>query len=224
VLIMQKTQQMLKEEVAKAAVDALQDNVLLGVGTGYTVDCFIDALAGSGKRIRAAVASSVRSADRLIKHGIQVVELGSLGESLDVYVDGADEIEPGLAMIKGGGAALTREKIVASASKGFICIVDESKLVGRLGAFPLPIEVIEMAIGPVSRALVAMGGKPVVRPGVITDNGHPIIDVHGLQMEDPLAWEDRFNALPGVVTNGVFARQRATLALVASQQGVRSLR
>ena len=220
---MEKTQQMLKEEVALAAVQALDDNALLGVGTGSTVDCFIDALAVSGKRVRAAVASSNRSAERLSRHGIAVVELGQLDEPLSVYVDGADEIEPGLAMIKGGGAALTREKIVASASLGFICIVDESKLVDQLGAFPLPIEVIEMAIGPVSRALVAMGGRPVVRAGVITDNGHPVIDVHGLRIDAPLAWEDRLNALPGVVTNGVFARQKASLALVASQSGVRRL-
>ncbi|MEY4083270.1 MAG: ribose-5-phosphate isomerase RpiA [Pseudomonadota bacterium] len=221
---MEKNQQQLKEEVAAAAVASLPDDLLIGVGTGSTVDCFIDALASSGKRIRAAVASSHRSAERMVRHGIRVVELSSLDEPLTVYVDGADEIEPGLAMIKGGGAALTREKIVASASEAFVCIVDESKLVDRLGRFPLPIEVIQMAIGPVTRALVAMGGRPVVREGVLTDNGHPIIDVHGLELDDPLAWEDRLNALPGVVTNGVFARQRASLALVAGQSGVRQIK
>lgn len=224
-----KTQQALKEMVALAAVDELRSlsaEAVVGVGTGSTVDCFIDALAAAWSddlRLKAFVSSSERSEKRLRDHGLPVCPLADLQAPMAVYVDGADEIAPDLSMIKGGGAALTREKIVASAAQGFICIVDESKCVAQLGAFPLPIEVIEMAIRPVCWALEALGGRPVRREGVITDNGHPILDVHGLRIDDALAWEDRLNALPGVVANGVFAHQRASLALVSSQAGIRRL-
>ena len=207
----------LKQAVAKAAVSELTPGMRLGVGTGSTVDFFIDALGESSLAIDLAVSSSVRSEQRLLAHGIQVVSLNAVREPLDLYVDGSG------FMTKGGGAALTREKIVASASKAFLCIVDESKQVKTLGRFPIPIEVIEMAIEPVSRALVAMGGQVRLRQGVLTDNGHPILDVHGLVIDDPRAWEDRLNALPGVVTNGIFARQGAAKALVSTQQGVRSV-
>ena len=217
---MQKSQQLLKEEVARAAVSELRPGVRLGVGTGSTVDCFIDALAASGLAVGAAVASSVRSEDRLRSRGIAVTPLADLDAPLDVYVDGADEIDPQGFMIKGGGAALTREKIVASASRKFVCIVDGSKAVGVLGAFPLPVEVIEMAVVPVCWAFEALGGQPLRRVGVTTDNGHPVIDVHGLRFDDPLAWEDRLNAIPGIVTHGIFARQRADLALIARPEGV----
>jgi len=210
----------LKQAVAKAAVQELPPNALLGVGTGSTVDCFIDALAEAGLSIQAAVSSSVRSEQRLRDHGIEVLSLNDVEQPLDVYVDGADEIDGTGCMIKGGGAALTREKIVASASKAFLCIVDESKQVKTLGRFPLPIEVIEMAIRPVSRALLAMGGQPKVREGVLTDNGHCILDVHGLSIADPLEWDDRLNAIPGIVAHGVFARQKAAKVLVSTQQGV----
>ena len=213
----------LKQAVAKAAVRELTPGMRLGVGTGSTVDFFIDALGESSIAINLAVSSSVRSEQRLRAHGIQVVSLNAVREPLDLYVDGADEIDGSGFMTKGGGAALTREKIVASASKALLCIVDESKQVKALGRFPIPIEVIEMAIEPVSRALVAMGGQVRLRQGVLTDNGHPILDVHGLVIDDPRAWEDRLNALPGVVTNGIFARQGAAKALVSTQQGVRSV-
>lgn len=162
----------LKQAVAKAAVEELSPNLILGVGTGSTVDCFIDALGEAKLPIQAAVSSSVRSEQRLRDHGIEVRSLNDIEQPLDVYIDGADEIDGTGCMVKGGGAALTREKIVASASKAFLCIVDESKQVGILGRFPLPIEVIEMAIRPVSRALLAMGGQPKLREGVVTDNGH----------------------------------------------------
>ena len=212
----------LKQAVAKAAVQELSPNIILGVGTGSTVDCFIDALGQARLPIRAAVSSSVRSEQRLRDQGIEVLSLNDIEQPLDVYVDGADEIDGTGCMIKGGGAALTREKIVASASKAFLCIVDESKQVQTLGRFPLPIEVIEMAIRPVSRALLAMGGQPRLREGVITDNGHCIVDVHGLSIANPLEWEDRLNAIAGVVAHGVFARQKALKALVSTQQGVQA--
>jgi ribose 5-phosphate isomerase A len=212
----------LKQAVARAAVQELSPNILLGVGTGSTVDCFIDALGQARLPIRAAVSSSVRSEQRLRDQGIEVLSLNHIEQPLDVYVDGADEIDGTGCMIKGGGAALTREKIVASASKAFLCIVDESKQVQTLGRFPLPIEVIEMAIRPVSRALLAMGGQPRLREGVITDNGHCIVDVHGLSIANPLEWEDRLNAIAGIVAHGVFARQKALKALVSTQQGVKA--
>ncbi|CAM8629278.1 RpiA Ribose 5-phosphate isomerase [Burkholderiales bacterium] len=215
------SQDQMKQAVAQAAVELLPDGpLMLGIGTGSTMDLFIDALAASGRSIAGTVASSARSAARLSGHGIAVLPVSSLKQPLALYIDGADEIEPGMAMIKGGGAALTQEKIVASASRSFLCIVDASKQVARLGQFPLPIEVIAAAVVPVCWALEAMGGRPVLREGVLTDNGHPILDVHGLAIDDPLAWEDRLNALPGVVTNGIFARQRANTVLVGRPDGV----
>jgi ribose 5-phosphate isomerase A len=215
------SQDQMKQAVAQAAVELLPDGpLMLGIGTGSTMDLFIDALAASGRTVAGTVASSARSAARLAGHGIAVLPLSSLKQPLALYIDGADEIEPGMAMIKGGGAALTQEKIVASASRSFLCIVDASKQVARLGQFPLPIEVIAAAVVPVCWALEAMGGRPVLREGVLTDNGHPILDVHGLAIDDPLAWEDRLNALPGVVTNGIFARQRANTVLVGRPDGI----
>ena len=213
-------QQALKIAVAKAAVAEVPPDSILGIGTGSTVDCFIDELARAKVALQAAVSSSRRSAARLEALGYRVVGLDTLQAPMDLYIDGADEIDPALCMIKGGGAALTQEKIVASAAKRFICIVDASKRVEVLGKFPLPIEVIMSAITPVSWAIRALGGDPVVRTGVITDNGHPIIDVRGLSITDPVAMETALNQIPGVVANGIFALRRADLALVASAQGV----
>lgn len=216
-------QQALKVAVAKAAVKEVSDDSVLGVGTGSTVDLFIDALAEAGVRLAAAISSSQRSSARLRALGYKVVGLDQLQAPMDLYIDGADEIDPNLCMIKGGGAALTQEKIVASAAKRFVCIVDASKQVQCLGRFPLPIEVIESAITPVSWAIRAMGGDPRRRAGVLTDNGHPILDVHGLVISDPVAMETALNQIPGVVTNGVFALRRADVALVASASGVARL-
>lgn len=213
-------QNALKQRVAQAAIAEVPAGSVLGVGTGSTVDCFIDALAQAGIQLEAAISSSRRSSDRLKSLGYRVIGLDLLTEPMDLYIDGADEIDPSLCMIKGGGAALTQEKIVASAARRFICIVDASKQVPVLGHFPLPIEVIESAIVPVCWALRTMGGNPKVRAGVITDNGHPIVDVHGLTISDPSAMETAINQIPGVVTNGIFALRRADLALVASESGV----
>ncbi len=213
-------QQALKIAVARAAVAEVPPGSILGIGTGSTVDCFIDELAHAKVALQAAISSSRRSAARLESLGYRVVGLDTLQAPMDLYIDGADEIDSTLCMIKGGGAALTQEKIVASAAKRFICIVDASKRVEVLGKFPLPIEVIASAITPVSWAIRALGGDPVVRPGVITDNGHPILDVRGLSITDPVALETALNQIPGVVANGIFALRRADLALVASTQGV----
>ncbi len=213
-------QNALKIAVARAAVAEVAQGMILGVGTGSTVDCFIDALAEAGVSLKGAISSSVRSANRLAALGYPIMELDDLAGPIDLYIDGADEIDPNLCMIKGGGAALTQEKIVASAAKRFICIVDSSKQVDTLGRFPLPIEVIEKAIKPVTWAIQAMGGEPRRRAGVLTDNGHPILDVLGLVITDPVALERALNQIPGVVTNGIFALRRADLALVATPQGV----
>jgi ribose 5-phosphate isomerase A len=218
--MMNASQQALKVAVAREAVQEVPQGALIGIGTGSTVDCFIDALAEAGKKLEAAISSSVRSAERLQKLGYRVIGLSELAEPMALYVDGADEIDPNLCMIKGGGAALTQEKIVASAARRFVCIVDASKQVEVLGRFPLPIEVIESAINPVSWALRKIGGEPRRRQGVITDNGHPILDVHGLNIVDPVAMETAINQIPGVVANGIFALRRADLALVASANGV----
>jgi ribose 5-phosphate isomerase A len=213
-------QNALKIAVARAAVAEVAQGMILGVGTGSTVDCFIDALAEAGVSLKGAISSSVRSANRLAALGYPIMELDDLAGPIDLYIDGADEIDPNLCMIKGGGAALTQEKIVASAAKRFVCIVDSSKQVETLGRFPLPIEVIEKAIKPVTWAIQAMGGEPRRRAGVLTDNGHPILDVLGLEITDPVALERALNQIPGVVTNGIFALRRADLALVATPQGV----
>ena len=195
---------------------------VIGVGTGSTVNCFIDALAAMPQRIAAAVSSSQASTERLRAHGIEVVDANSV-EQLAVYIDGADEIDHHGHMIKGGGAALTREKIVADLAQRFICIADESKLVATLGAFALPVEVIAMATAQVSRRLCALGGTPRLRPGVLTDNGCPIIDVRGLRISDPLAMEAEINQWPGVLSVGIFARHRAQVCLLGTAQGVRTL-
>ena len=216
------TQDELKQLVAQAAVAHVVEGAWLGVGTGSTVNLFIDALAASGKRIRGAVSSSEASTARLRGHGIEVVDAASV-DRLPVYVDGADEIDGRGHMIKGGGAALTREKIVADLADRFVCIADESKLVDVLGQFPLPVEVIPMAAPQVARRFAALGGQAALRVGVLTDNGHPILDVRGLRISDPLAMEAEVNQWPGVVTVGIFARHRAKLALLGTPQGVRTL-
>jgi len=213
-------QQRLKIEVAKAAVAEVPAGAILGVGTGSTVDCFIDELARAKIKLQAAVSSSRRTTERLTALGYAVIGLEALAGPMDLYIDGADEIDPNLCMIKGGGGALTQEKIVASAARRFICIVDASKRVEVLGRFPLPLEVIAAAIPSVTWAVRALGGEPSLRPGVITDNGHPILDVRGLTIQDPKALETALNQIPGIVTNGIFALRPADLALVASNQGV----
>lgn len=220
------TQQELKAAVACAAVDTilpmLSPDAVLGVGTGSTVDLFIDALAAHKGRFRGACSSSERSTQRLAGHGIAVFDLNAI-ESMPVYVDGADEIDAQLNMIKGGGGALTREKIVASVADSFLCIADESKLVDELGAFALPIEVIPMAAAAVARRVVALGGKPARREGFITDNGNWILDVADLRIAQPAALEQTLNNIPGVVTCGLFALAGADVALLATQQGIRRL-
>jgi ribose 5-phosphate isomerase A len=215
-------QQMQKQQVAEAALSWVRPDNVLGVGTGSTVNCFIDALAASGIRIEAAVSSSEATTERLQSHGIHVRELNLAG-TLDVYVDGADEFDPHRRLIKGGGGALTREKIVAGASRKFVCIVDESKKVGVLGKFPLPIEVIPMARSYIARQLVAMGGQPELREKFITDNGNLILDVHNMDLIDPVAIEKRINNLPGVVTCGLFAIRPADVVLMASSGGVKEI-
>ncbi len=216
------TQDELKAFVAQAATHYVQPGSVIGVGTGSTVNCFIDALAAMPQRIAAAVSSSQASTERLRAHGIEVVDANSV-EQLAVYIDGADEIDHRGHMIKGGGAALTREKIVADLAQRFICIADESKLVATLGAFALPVEVIPMAAAQVGRRLRALGGTPLLRPGVLTDNGCPIIDVRGLRITDPLAMETEIDQWPGVVCVGIFARHKASLCLLGTAQGVRTL-
>ncbi len=218
-----KTQQQLKREVAEAALRFVQPGRVLGVGTGSTVDLFIDALAASKLDVRQAVSSSDRSTAKLAAIGIAVLDLNEV-EDLPVYIDGADEIDPGLHMIKGGGAALTREKIIAAAAQRFVCIADASKKVDVLGRFPLPVEVIPMARAHVARALAALGGRPVWRQGVVTDNGNAILDVHGLSIADPVAMEAKINQIVGVVTNGLFAMRGADVLLLGGEDGVRELR
>ena len=212
----------LKALVGRAALDHVLPGSVVGVGTGSTVNCFIDALAAIKDRIRGAVSSSERSTERLRAHGIAVFEAGEV-ERLPVYIDGADEIDHRGNMIKGGGAALTREKIVADLAERFICIADESKLVQVLGRFPLPVEVIPMALPQVARRFAALGGRPVVRAGVVTDNGQAILDVSGLSITDPQAMEQEVNQWPGVVSVGISARHRARVCLLGTAQGVRTL-
>lgn len=221
------TQQELKQNVAKAAVDyilpMLRPDVIVGVGTGSTADLFIDGLAAYKDRFRGAVSSSQRSSARLAALGVRVFDLNDV-QSMPVYVDGADEIDAGLHMIKGGGGALTREKIVASVAEQFVCIVDESKLVQSLGKFPLPVEVIPMAREAVARELVRLGGKPVLREGFVSDNGCVVLDVSGFTISQPEQLEARVNNIPGVVTCGLFAIAGADVALMSTQDGVRELR
>jgi len=212
----------LKQAVARAAIEYVPAGGIIGVGTGSTANYFIDELAKVKGRIDGAVASSEATAQRLRGHGIQVVDLNAAGE-LGVYVDGADEITEHLHMIKGGGGALTREKIVAACSRKFVCIADESKLVGVLGKFPLPVEVIPMARSYVARQLVKMGGNPVLRTGFTTDNGNVILDVHGMSILDPVAMEAEINQIVGVVTVGLFARRGADVFLMGTPDGVQTL-
>ena len=216
------TQDELKSLVGRAALDYVVENALVGVGTGSTVNCFIDALATIKARIAGAVSSSEQSSERLRAHGIAVLDANAV-ESLPIYIDGADEIDHAGHMIKGGGAALTREKIVADMAARFVCIADASKLVATLGRFPLPVEVIPMAARHVARRLRALGGEAVLREGVLTDNGCRILDVRGLAITDPPALEREINQIPGVVTVGIFARNRASVCLLGTPQGVQTL-
>jgi ribose 5-phosphate isomerase A len=216
------TQDELKALVGQAALAYVQPGSIVGVGTGSTVNCFIDALATMKDRIAGAVSSSETSTQRLQAHGIVVLDSNSV-ERIPVYIDGADEIDHGGHMIKGGGAALTREKIVADLAERFVCIADESKLVKTLGRFPLPVEVIPMASSQVARRFAALGGEAVLRAGVVTDNGGCILDVHGLAISDPLTLEQEINQWPGVVTVGIFARHRASVCLLGTPKGVKTL-
>ncbi|HEB55158.1 MAG TPA: ribose-5-phosphate isomerase RpiA [Gammaproteobacteria bacterium] len=216
------TQDELKQEVAKAAIEYVKAGTIIGVGTGSTANFFIDELAKIKAKIDGTVASSVATADRLRGHGIPVYDLNDVN-GLSVYVDGADESNKYLHLIKGGGGALTREKIVAAASEQFICIADSSKLVDVLGAFPLPVEVITMARSMVARELVKLGGQPVLREGFTTDNGNVILDVHNLEIMEPTKLEQSLNNIPGIVTNGLFALRPADVLLLGTEDGVKTL-
>ena len=216
------TQDDLKKMAAEAALDSIESGTVIGIGTGSTANHFIDALAGIKHRIDGTVASSDASAERLAGHGIPVLDLNSVNE-ISLYVDGADESTRHLHLIKGGGGALTREKIVAANSRRFVCIADDSKLVDVLGAFPLPIEVIPMARSYVARELVKHGGRPVYRDGFVTDNGNVILDVHDLQIMDPVKMEEELNNITGVVTVGIFAKRPADVLVLGSKNGVQIL-
>ena len=219
-------QEQLKYAAAKAAIDHIQpklsENTIIGVGTGSTANFFIDLLAEIKGSFASTVASSSATAERLNAHGITVCDLNEVDE-LSVYVDGADESDPQLALIKGGGAALTREKIVAACSTEFVCIADESKMVDTLGKFPLPVEVIPMAHSYVIRQLTKLGGNPIYRKDVVTDNGNIIVDVHNLTIDDPVALEQTINQIVGVVTNGLFAQRRADILVLSKKSGVEIL-
>lgn len=215
-----------KKAAAKAALAYVPQNKVIGIGTGSTANHFIDMLATHPVKPSMAVSSSEASTARLTGHGIRVIELEEVmrsGERISIYVDGADEIDPSMAMIKGGGGALTREKIVAAASDQFVCIVDDSKLVPVLGNFALPLEVIPMAVQLICGQLTALGAKPVVREGFVTDNGNPIIDAHGLKITAPKELEATINQWPGVVTVGLFAQRGADVCIVGSPSGVKNI-
>jgi len=216
------SQERLKIEVAKAAIRYVEDGSVLGVGTGSTVNAFIDQLAASGKRLDGAVSSSAATTERLKQIGVRVLDLNHTGD-LDLYIDGADEVDAHKRLIKGGGGALTREKIIAGASRQFICIVDESKRVPVLGEFPVPVEVLPMARALVGRKLIGLGGQPELRDGFTTDNGNLILDVRNLDLVDPLKTEDQINRIPGVVCNGLFGHRGADRVLVASEQGINEM-
>ena len=216
-------QNAMKKAAAEKALEYIDDGMIVGVGTGSTVNYFIDALATKKNYIEGAVSSSDNSTKRLRAHGIEVFDLNSVN-CLDIYVDGADEITEHLAMIKGGGAALTREKIVAAVAKKFICIADSSKQVGILGKFPLPIEVIPMARSYVARELVKLGGDPVYRKGIVTDNGNVILDIYNLTILDPVSLEQQINAIAGVVTNGLFAHRGADVLILGTDDGVKIIK
>jgi ribose 5-phosphate isomerase A len=216
------TQDEMKKAVAMAALDYVETGSIIGVGTGSTANFFIDGLATIKGKIDGTVASSVASADRLKGHGIRVLDLNEAGQ-LGLYVDGADESNRFLHLVKGGGGALTREKIVAAASEKFVCIADESKLVDVLGEFPLPVEVIPMAQSYVAREIAKLGGRPVLREGFVTDNGNIILDVHDLEIMEPTKLEQQLNNVAGVVTNGLFAIRPADILLLGKPDGVETL-
>ncbi|HEY9182795.1 MAG TPA: ribose-5-phosphate isomerase RpiA [Gammaproteobacteria bacterium] len=216
------TQDTNKRRAATAALSYIKDGMSLGVGTGSTVDILIELLQPLANKLGSVVSSSERSTRRLAEIGIRTVDLGSTGD-LDLYIDGADEATKHRHLIKGGGGALTREKIIAAASRRFVCIIDETKLVPTLGRFPLPVEVIPMAQSYVARQMVKAGGQPVLREGFITDNGNHIIDVHNLKIANPLELETRFNQIAGIVTVGVFAHRPADVLLIGSASGVKTI-
>lgn len=216
------SQARLKIDVAREALKRVEDGMVLGVGTGSTVNALIDLLGDSGQRLEGAVSSSEQTTERLAAIGVKVLDLNHTGD-LELYIDGADEVDSHRRLIKGGGGALTREKIIAGASRRFICIVDESKCVEVLGAFPLPVEVIPMARSFVARKLIGLGGQPELRENFTTDNGNLILDVHNLDLVDPVAVEARINAIPGVVTCGLFAARAADEVLVAGEDGIRTI-
>ena len=215
------TQDELKQQAALRALDYVIEGSIVGVGTGSTANFFIDGLAAMKDRIAGAVASSEVSARRLAGHGIRLFDMNDV-DDIPVYVDGADEIDGGLAMIKGGGGAQTREKIVAAVARKFVCICDASKKVERLGRFPLPVEVIPMACAQVARELARLGGRPVLREGFVTDNGNLILDVHGLSIDNPVALETTLDGIVGVVTNGLFAKRGADVLLLATADGMQT--
>jgi len=217
------TQDEMKKAAAIKALEYIEADTIVGVGTGSTVNHFIDALATIKDKIIGAVSSSEASTERLKSHGIEVFDLNSV-DGIDVYVDGADEVNPHMHMIKGGGAALTREKIVAAVAKTFVCIADASKQVPVLGRFPLPVEVIPMARSYVARELVKLGGDPCYRTGVVTDNGNVILDVHNLEIIDPITLENNINAIVGVVTNGLFANRAANVLIIGTAEGAKIIK
>jgi ribose 5-phosphate isomerase A len=219
---MTMSQEAMKKSVAEAALKYVEAGTVIGIGTGSTANFFIDALAEIKHKIEGTVASSVASAERLKKHGIPVLDLNA-ADDIAIYVDGADEATRFLHLIKGGGGALTREKIVAAASRKFVCIADQSKLVDVLGKFPLPLEVIPMARSYVARQLVKLGGQPLLRQGFTTDNGNVILDVHNLEIIDPPKLEAELNNITGVVTNGIFALRPADVLLLGTPQGVQTI-
>ncbi|OUR73257.1 ribose 5-phosphate isomerase A [Methylophaga sp. 41_12_T18] len=212
----------MKKQAAWAALEHIDTDGVVGVGTGSTVNHFIDALASIKGRIEGAVSSSIVSEKRLKEHGIPVLDLNGVGE-IAVYVDGADEADHNLKLVKGGGGALTREKIIAAASDKFVCIADESKLVDVLGEFPLPVEVVPMARSYVAREIVKLGGQPVYRDGFVTDNSNVILDVHGWEIMEPIALEKTLNNIVGVVTNGLFAMRPADVLLLGSESGTKTV-
>lgn len=216
------TQDTHKRAAATAALSYIKDGMSLGVGTGSTVDILIELLQPLANKLGSVVSSSERSTRRLADIGVPVVDLGSTGD-LDLYIDGADEATKHRHLVKGGGGALTREKIVAAASRRFVCIIDETKLVPTLGRFPLPVEVIPMAQSYVARQMVKAGGQPILREGFVTDNGNHIIDVHNLKIANPLEVETRFNQIAGVVTVGIFAHRPADVLLIGGASGVKTM-
>ena len=217
------SQDKMKKAVALEAIKYIEDGMVLGIGTGSTVNFLIDALPSLNKSIKQIVSSSESSSTRLKNLGFEISELNNL-DGIDIYIDGADETNPHLQLIKGGGGALTREKIIAEAAKKFVCIVDQSKMVKRLGKFPLPIEVIPMARSAIARKLVILGGKPIWRENFITDNGNEILDVHNLKIDEPKELESKINQIPGVITVGLFAHRRADILIIADKNNIETIK